>query len=150
MLGAIEIVAAISRWLTKPKNLMIVGGIVLLALVGIQSARLKSAKHHLKEVRAELKVTKAKLVNPVTKATWESEANVCHAALTAQNAAVAALKADGDRRAQEVARAVQQASHAQRRASDAAKSILNFKPPKTDDTCERLMAVEKAITEASR
>jgi hypothetical protein len=86
------------------------GVIALLSWAGVQTARLDHAKHDLANARAAL-------VDPKTKATWETEAvsasadrdsykislDSANAALATQEADVKALKAESDTRSAQAA-----------------------------------------------
>lgn len=133
----LTVLATASRWLTKPRNLALVGvGFLALAL----AAQTWRASH----LKKELLATRERLVDPTTHYTWESEYKVTKQALERQNAAVAAMKAEGDRRAADLAAAVQRASAASRTASQSAARIMAVKPK--GDLCARMMAVEAAIS----
>lgn len=114
---------------------------LLIAAVGIQTARLDHAKHDLGNARAAL-------VNPATGHRWEADfltadralksCNVNLATVTGaldrQNAAVAALKAEGERRAAESRAALSAARGEASRARREAAAILGRQPPA--DRCQ--------------
>jgi hypothetical protein len=129
-------VAIILNWALKPHNAVMLGVALLVAALGFQSWRVD----HLKK---DLGGARSALLDPVTHYTWSSEYGQCKASLDRQGAAVAALKADGDRRAAQLAAAVQGASRAADAASGAASRILAAKPK--GDQCARMLAADAAI-----
>lgn len=116
-------------------------GLALLAAIGVQSARLDHAKRDLGEARAAL-------VDPATGIAWRELAAsrgrdlaecvlaraVLTGAITRQNAAVAALKAEGERRAAESRAALSAARGEASRARREAAAILGRQPPA--DRCQ--------------
>jgi hypothetical protein len=117
-------------------------------------------RHQLKAVRADLKEARAALYVPGTKVTWrvtaqdaQANLNVCHGdrdslmgALGRQNAALAALQADGARRVAETSRALQAARKQGAAALAEANRILGI-TPEGSDTCARLLDAERQISE---
>jgi hypothetical protein len=102
--------------LLSPKTWAVIGFAALLTFSGVQSIRVAHAKHDLKTARVAL-------VNPATGDSWQSEAmrdardlRICRtntdalkAAITRQNAAADALKAEADRRSRMLADGLQAA-----------------------------------------
>lgn len=121
------------------------------ATAAIQGARVERLKDDVRDAKAALYVPGAK-----PRQTWEARARSletrlgqCDAALEAQNAAVRALETESARRATEVAQALQAARNQAATLKSAADRILDARLP-ADDTCKRLLEVERLITENSR
>lgn len=128
---------------------------LLIAAVGIQTARLDHAKHDLGNARAAL-------VNPATGHRWEADfltadralksCNVNLATVTGaldrQNAAVDALKAEGERRAADTAAALERQRAATADALRRAGRIAAPIPP--GPACDRVDEVDRRVLESLR
>jgi hypothetical protein len=144
-------------WLADhPKALVAVGVAVLVALLWLQSARLSHAK-------ADLKAARAALVDPVTHKPWQAEAQVAardlttcrantstlQAAITAQNASLAAWSERGRRATAEAENAVQRSRSAVA-AAEKAKAVIAAPLSASDDTCSRAQEVDRRVMETLR
>lgn len=147
----------ITRTIAGPLGPYLVGAAGALALgVTVQTVRVDRLKDDVREAKAALLV-------PGTKVTWKTQAEragrdlaQCSLelqgaghAIQVQNAAVETMRAEGDRRAREVAEALQAAKKAASAATSAADRIGSAKLS-SDDTCRRLLEIEAVITEQSR
>lgn len=130
----------------------------LLATSCVQTARVKSLKADLKDAKALLYVPDSK-----PRVTWQATAEraaqdlgTCRGsnetlsgALDRQNAALEAQKADGLRRATELARALQAAKKQASAAQSAADRILAFRSD-TSDQCAKLLEVDALVKGATQ
>lgn len=136
-------------------SILIVG---LLATSCVQTARVKSLKTDLADAKALLYVPDSK-----PRETWQATAvrarkdlETCRGsnetlsgALDRQNAALEAQKADGLRRATELARALQAAKKQASAAQSAADRILAFRSD-TSDQCAKLLEVDALVKGATQ
>lgn len=137
---------------------------VFIALMGscsVQSARLKSAKADLATAKALLYVPDLK--GKPTRVTWQQKAELAETnlstcrtngetlsgALERQSASLTALKAEGDRRARDNAKALEAGRKQGAAALSEAERILGLHT-KGADTCQRLLDAERQISENDR
>ena len=128
----------------------------LMLLLGVQSNRLDHTKGDLKTANANLTAARTALIDPKTRATWQSQYLTCHAseanllgAVEAGNAASAAMKADTDARAKMLADGLQQARRG-RAGAEARASALLTRPPAGIDACARAEAARDAVIRSLR
>lgn len=142
------------------------GGPILAAVLGafaVSVAGWTIQTHRVDRLKDDVREAKAALLVPGTKVTWKTQAEragrdfsqcalelqgAAHQ-LGVQNAAVEALKADGDRRARELASALQAARNQALAAQSAADRIASARL-ESEDTCKRLLEIEAVITGNSR
>lgn len=134
---------------------------LVLASCGVQTARLKHTKAELQKARAELYVQGAD--GRPSQLTWQKRASdderdllTCHQnvttqalAISAQNSAVDALKAEADRKGAQVAAALQTARKSVLAAQSEADRISRIHVTGSD-TCQRLLDAERQITESPK
>lgn len=141
-------------WLTGPVGKYVMIGLAVFALIFGFAAWQRSA---------QAAKDAPWITDPVTHAKWKDEATqaqrdlgTCHGSLTttlasldAQNAAVDAAKADGDRRAKMLADGLADARKG-RAGAEAAASRLLTHPPTGIDACARSEAAREAVLRALR
>ncbi len=139
--------------------------LIFLGVLGactVQTERLKRTKADLATAKALLYVPDIRTGKP-TRVTWQAAAalaeaslNTCRAsvsnletAVARQNASLEAAKAEGDRKARDLAKALQAAQKQGMAAQANAERILGI-DARGGDTCQRLLDAERQITESTR
>jgi hypothetical protein len=142
--------------LTNPRAWAALGVVVLMVSLGVQTARLNHAK-------GDLKSSRAALVDPASHRRWQDLAedrardlqtcrantNTLQSAIDRQNASVAALKAEGDRRTTQAAAAVRDAQRGRSDAEARASKLAALKPAGAD-ACARMNDADRAVLETLR
>lgn len=136
---------AIIAFLRSPLGIYIMVGLAVLALLTGIYFKGKADQHGSDQIHERKAV-----------AAVQRDLDTCHAngqaletSLAAQNASIAAAKADGDRRAQMLADGLQQARAGRASAEQRAAKLVSH-PPAGIDACARSEAARLAVLESLR
>lgn len=132
------------------------------ALMGALVLALSVQTLRVSNLKADVRREKAAQINPVSKKLWRDEAirdardlRTCRqsnaaleASRQAQNAAVAAWKAEGDQRLAAAEKGLQQALRGRQRAEAQARDLM--RPPVGIDACARMEDIDARVLENLR